>query len=143
MPKYLMQASFTRDGIKSLAQAGASKRRQAVVKFFGEAGGKLEALYFAFGDTDVFAIADFPDNVSAAALSLAANAAGAVQVKATVLISPEEMDQALCYMRKHFLPRSVTSSRERTGFSIGLKFGASTKSKKIPLRWAIKEMTAI
>jgi putative ABC transport system substrate-binding protein len=42
----------------------------------------------------VFAIADFPDNVSAAALSLAANAAGAVQVKATVLISPEEMDQA-------------------------------------------------
>jgi len=94
MPKYLMQASFTQEGIKGLTQEGGSKRRQAVEKFFGSAGGKLEALYFAFGYTDVFAIADLPDNVSAAALSLAANAAGAVQVKATVLITPEEMDQA-------------------------------------------------
>src|SRR6266545_4060143 len=94
MPKYLMQASFTQEGIKGLAQEGGSKRRQAVEEFFGSAGGKLEALYFAFGYTDVFAIADLPDNVSAAALSLAANAAGAVQVKATVLITPEEMDQA-------------------------------------------------
>jgi len=91
MPKYLMQASFTQEGIKGLTQEGGSKRRQAVEKFFGSAGGKLEALYFAFGYTDVFAIADLPDNVSAAALSLAANAAGAVQVKATVLITPEEM----------------------------------------------------
>jgi len=94
MPKYLMQASFTQDGVKGLAKEGGSKRRQAVEKFYGSAGGKLEALYFAFGETDVFVIADFPDNLSAAALSLAANAAGAVQGKATVLISPEEMDQA-------------------------------------------------
>jgi uncharacterized protein with GYD domain len=94
MPKYLMQASFTQEGVKDLAREGGSKRRQAVEKFFGSAGGKLEALYFAFGWTDVFAIADLPDNVSAAALSLAANAAGAVEVKATVLITPEEMDQA-------------------------------------------------
>ncbi len=94
MPKYLMQASFTQEGIKGLAREGGSKRRQAVEEFFGSAGGKLEALYFAFGYTDVFAIADLPDNMSAAALSLAANAAGAVQVKATVLITPEEMDQA-------------------------------------------------
>ena len=54
----------------------------------------LEALYFAFGDTDVFAIVDFPDNVSAAAISLAGNGAGQANVKATVLITPEEMDQA-------------------------------------------------
>jgi uncharacterized protein with GYD domain len=94
MPKYLMQASFTREGVKGLAQEGGTKRRQAVETFFGSAGGKLEALYFAFGWTDVFAIADLPDNVSAAALSLAANAAGAVEVKATVLITPAEMDQA-------------------------------------------------
>jgi uncharacterized protein with GYD domain len=47
----------------------------------------LEALYFAFGDTDVFAIVDFPDNVSAAAISLAGNGAGQANIKATVLIS--------------------------------------------------------
>jgi len=94
MSKFLMQVSFTRDGIKGLASEGGSKRRQTVEKLFSAVGGKLETLYFAFGDTDVYGIADFPDNVSAAALSLAANGAGAVKVKATVLITPEEMDQA-------------------------------------------------
>src|SRR4030095_6763659 len=94
MSKFLMQVSFTRDGIKGLTKEGGTKRRGAVQQFFGTVGVKLETLYFAFGDTDVFAIVDFPDNVSAAAVSLAANAAGIVYVKATVLITPEEMDQA-------------------------------------------------
>jgi uncharacterized protein with GYD domain len=77
-----------------VAKDGGSKRRQAAEQFFKAAGGKLEALYFAFGDTDVFAIVDFPDNASAAAISLAGNSAGQASVKATVLITPEEMDQA-------------------------------------------------
>jgi uncharacterized protein with GYD domain len=94
MSKFLMQGSFTRDGITGLTKEGGTKRRQAVQQFFSTVGGKLEALYFAFGDTDVYAVADFPDNVTAAAVSLAANAAGVLHVKATVLISPEEMDQA-------------------------------------------------
>lgn len=94
MSKFLMQGSFTRDGITGLTKEGGTKRRQAVQQFFGTVGGKLETLYFAFGDTDVYAVADFPDNVTAAAVSLAANAAGFLHVKATVLISPEEMDQA-------------------------------------------------
>jgi len=86
--------SFTRDGIKGLTKDGGTKRRQAAEQFFRSAGGKLEALYFAFGDTDVFAIVDFPNNVSAAATSLAGNGAGQANVKATVLITPEEMDEA-------------------------------------------------
>jgi uncharacterized protein with GYD domain len=94
MSKFLMQGSFTRDGITGLAKEGGTKRRQAVQQFFASLGGKLETLYFAFGETDVYAVADFPDNVTAAAVSLAANAAGVIHVKATVLISPEEMDQA-------------------------------------------------
>jgi uncharacterized protein with GYD domain len=94
MAKFLMQGSFTEHGVKGLAKDGGSKRRQAVEQFFASAGGKLEALYFAFGDTDVFAIVDFPDNASAVAISLAGNAAGQITVKATVLITPEEMDRA-------------------------------------------------
>lgn len=94
MSKFLMQVSFTRDGIRGFTKEGGTKRREAVRQFFGAVGGKLETLYFAFGDTDVFAVAEFPDNVSAAAVSLAANSAGVVHVKATVLITPEEMDQA-------------------------------------------------
>src|SRR6266511_3596683 len=107
MPKYLMQVSFTQEGIKGLAREGGSKRRQAVEEFFGSAGGKLEALYFAFGYTDVFAIADLPDNMSAAALSLAANAAGAVQVKAKVLITPAEVDQAALFIMVRRPPRGA------------------------------------
>jgi uncharacterized protein with GYD domain len=94
MSKFLMQVSFTREGTRGLTEEGGTKRRQKVEQFFGSVGGKLEALYFAFGETDVFAIVDFPDNVSAAAISLAANSTGAVRAKATVLITPEEMDQA-------------------------------------------------
>ena len=94
MSKFLMQVSFTREGTRGLTKEGGTKRRQLVEQFFGAVGGKLEVLYFAFGDTDVYAVADFPDNVSAAAISLAANSSGAVHAKATVLITPEEMDQA-------------------------------------------------
>ena len=57
-------------------------------------GGRLDAFYYAFGETDVFAIADVPDNVSAAALSLTVSASGAVNTKITVLLTPEEIDQA-------------------------------------------------
>ena len=44
--------------------------------------------------SSAFIIADVPDNVSIAAASLVINAAGAVTVKTTVLLTPEEMDQA-------------------------------------------------
>jgi uncharacterized protein with GYD domain len=50
--------------------------------------------YFAFGDTDAFVIAEAPDNISAAAVALAIGASGAVHAKTTVLLTPEEMDQA-------------------------------------------------
>jgi len=56
-------------------------------------GGKLEVFYYAFGDYDVFGIAEMPDNVSAAAFSLMVNASGAVNAKTTVLLTPEEVDQ--------------------------------------------------
>jgi hypothetical protein len=40
-------------------------------------GGKLETKWFCFGDYDLVAVLDMPDNVSAAAFSLAASAGGA------------------------------------------------------------------
>lgn len=94
MPKYLLQGSYTMEGIKGLLKDGGSKRRQAVEQAIKGLGGQLEAFYFAFGETDAFGIADAPDNVSAAALSLAITASGAAHVKTTVLLTPEEMDRA-------------------------------------------------
>lgn len=94
MPKYLVQASYTAVGTKGLLKEGGTARRKAVQQAVEGLGGKLEAFYYAFGDTDVFGIADMPDNVSAAAFSLLVGASGAARVKGTVLISPEEIDQA-------------------------------------------------
>lgn len=55
---------------------------------------KLECLYFSFGTDDVVLIVDAPDNVSAAAVGLTVAASGAVKGKLTVLLTPEEIDQA-------------------------------------------------
>jgi len=94
MPKYLIQASYTTEGVKGLAKDGGTKRRQAAEAVIKSAGGRLEALYFAFGEHDVYALIDAPDNASVAAASMAVNASGAVTAKTVVLLTPEEMDQA-------------------------------------------------
>ena len=57
-------------------------------------GGKVEAFYFAFGETDAVVIADMPDNASTLAAWLAVSSSGLADIKTTVLITPEEMDQA-------------------------------------------------
>lgn len=95
MPKYLIQANYVGEGLKGLLKEGGSSRRAAVEKVYGSVGGKVEAFYYAFGETDVFVIADVPDNISAAALSLAINATGAVTAKVTVLLTVEEIDAAV------------------------------------------------
>ena len=94
MPKYLVQANYVGEGLKGLLKEGGSSRRAAVEKLFGSLGGKVESFYYAFGDTDLFVIADVPDNVTAAALSLTVNAAGAATSRVTVLLTPEEIDAA-------------------------------------------------
>ena len=67
MPKYLFQASYVGEGIKGLLKEGGSKRRETVEQTVKGMGGTLEAFYYAFGEDDVIAISDFPDNINAAA----------------------------------------------------------------------------
>ena len=95
MPKYLLQGSFTVDGVKGVLKEGGSKRRAVIEQMVRDLGGTLEAFYFAFGESDVFVIIDLPDNVSSAAVSLAVGAGGGVRASTTVLLTPEEMDQAV------------------------------------------------
>jgi uncharacterized protein with GYD domain len=95
MPKYLIQASYTTEGIQGLVGDSASGRRadlQAAVK---AVGGKIEALYFAFGADDVIVVLDLPDNVTAAAIGLTIAGSGAVRVRTTPLLTVEEVDKAL------------------------------------------------
>jgi uncharacterized protein with GYD domain len=94
MPKYLFEGSYTEQGLKGVLQEGGSKRREAAEQLVKGMGGRLEAYYYAFGSNDFVIIVDLPSNVDAAALSLAVNASGAVESRAKVLITPEEVDQA-------------------------------------------------
>lgn len=72
----------------------STKRKAAVESLVASVGGSVEACYFAFGDVDLFVIMDVPDPAGAAAVSLAANASGAVAITATALLRAEDMDAA-------------------------------------------------
>ena len=94
MPRFQFEASYTLDGIKGIQSAGGSTRREAVTQLVESVGGRLESFYFAFGERDVYAIAELPDNETAAAVALTVNASGATAVKTVVLLAPEEVDAA-------------------------------------------------
>ena len=94
MSKYFFQASCVGDGLKGLLKEGGSKRRETVANLIAGMGGTLESFYYAFGEDDVVGMVDMPDNVSVAAISLMINASGAIALKMTVLLTPEEIDEA-------------------------------------------------
>jgi uncharacterized protein with GYD domain len=94
MPKYLVEANYVGDGVKGLLKEGGSSRRAAVEKLITSGGGKLESFYYAFGETDLFVIMDMPDNASMAAVALTVAASGIINLKTTVLMTPEELDNA-------------------------------------------------
>jgi uncharacterized protein with GYD domain len=94
MPKYMIQGSYVGEGLKGLLKEGGTKRRETVAQAIEGMGGKLESFYYAFGDYDVVGVVDMPDNVSSVAFSMMVNASGAINAKTTVLLTPEEVDQA-------------------------------------------------
>ena len=103
MPKYLLEASYTLDGVKGLKAEGGSARVAAVAEATEAAGGKVESMYFAFGDNDVYIIVDYPDNVTAAGVALAVTATGGAKVRTVVLLTPAEVDAAV-KMRSTYRP---------------------------------------
>jgi uncharacterized protein with GYD domain len=94
MPKFLIEASLTAQGVKGVQSEGGTARREAVTSAVESVGGQLESFHFGFGDHDVFVIADFPDNEGAAAMALAVNSSGAVTTRTVVLLTPEQVDAA-------------------------------------------------
>lgn len=94
MPKYLLAVNYTLDGIKGVKAEGGAARKAAAQAAAESAGGTIDAFYFAFGSTDVYVIADFPDNTAAAALALTVGAGGGATVQTVALLSPEEIDAA-------------------------------------------------
>jgi uncharacterized protein with GYD domain len=95
MAKYMIEASYTIDGVKGLVKEGGSGRRAAIEKAVQGLGGSVECFYFVFGEDDVVVIVDLPDNGSVAALSLGISAAGGASCSVRVLLTPEEIDGAV------------------------------------------------
>ncbi len=94
MAKYLFQITYTDTGFQEILKEGGSIRRQKIDTAVRSLNGWLEAIYFSFGEADMFVITELPDNISAAALSMIISSGGAARLKTTVLIAPEEIDKA-------------------------------------------------
>ena len=92
MGRYLFQGTYSREGAAGLLREGGAKRRAAVEGLVKSLGGRLEAFYYGFGETDLFIIVELPDHVAAASASLIVVASGAGSWRTTVLLSADEMD---------------------------------------------------
>jgi uncharacterized protein with GYD domain len=95
MSKYLIQFSYTSKGLEGLSKEGGSARRKAVQQLIESLGGKLDAYYYSFGKYDGFTIVDMPDNAAVAAAVAMVNRSGAASTQTTVLLTPEEVDDAM------------------------------------------------
>jgi uncharacterized protein with GYD domain len=95
MPYYLFQASYTSTALAALCKK--PRNREGVIRSLVQnLGGKLEGAWLAFGDYDVVAVLNMPNNVGAAAVSLAAAAGGALKsAKTTPLLKFSEGVAAL------------------------------------------------
>ena len=90
MPTYMVQASYTSTAWSRLVQR-PENRMEALRPVIEKLGGKLHAWYYCWGDYDVVVLFDVPDNVNAAAASMAVAAGGAGKdIKTTPLMSPDE-----------------------------------------------------
>src|SRR5215468_9162038 len=94
MGKYLLQLSYSLDGIRAVRTSGGSAREANARTSAESVGGRVDAFYFAFGGTDAFLILDLPDNATAAAVASTVAASGLASVSTTVLLTPAEMDTA-------------------------------------------------
>lgn len=95
MPKYMSQFSYSETSIKGMV-ANPQDRRAAAEKIFAAAGGKIECMYYCFGDYDGVVITDFPSDVAAASAILAVTSSGAFSdLKTTVLIPMEDSVAAM------------------------------------------------
>jgi uncharacterized protein with GYD domain len=111
MPKFLIEGSYTAEGLRGLAKDKASGRQAVVRDALASIGGKLDSAYFALGDSDVYVLCECPDHVSAAALSLAVSASGLVRTKTTQLLTVEEADRALSMKTGYRAPGSAKAAK--------------------------------
>jgi uncharacterized protein with GYD domain len=90
MPQYMTQFTYTPEAWAVMAQAPQEPGK--IVRSMVEVlGGSITAFYYSFGEYDGVVLYDTPDDVTAAAAAVAANAAGDLKaIKTTVLLSEDK-----------------------------------------------------
>jgi uncharacterized protein with GYD domain len=95
MATFLFQVAYTTEAWNALV-GSPQDRTKAVEGAIQKLGGKLERAWFSFGEYDVVGVMEMPDNVSAAAFSMAVAAGGACKtVKTTPLMTGQEGVEAM------------------------------------------------
>lgn len=113
MPKYLVQVSYTLEGLRGLINDTATHRAAVGKAAVESLGGKMEETYWAFGEYDLVAVADFPDNVAASAFGMQLTAAGAVRTRTTPLMTAAEVDRAIKKHVKYTPPGAGKGGRKK------------------------------
>ncbi|OGA00069.1 MAG: hypothetical protein A2Z64_11555 [Betaproteobacteria bacterium RIFCSPLOWO2_02_67_12] len=95
MPFYLVQASYGTQATAAMIK-NPQDRAAAVRPVIERMGGKLHGLWLAFGEYDAVVIAEMPDNVSAAAVSMAVGSSGGISAyRTTPLLTTAEAMEAM------------------------------------------------
>jgi uncharacterized protein with GYD domain len=95
MAKYMIAANYTLEGLQGVRDKGAKARSDVISGMVEKMGGTVESFYFAFGEDDVYVLADLPDDESAAAIAFTVSASGGATTRTTKLLTVEQVDSAL------------------------------------------------
>lgn len=95
MPHYMIQGSYTPETWARLVR-NPEDREPVVRRLLEQHGGKLEALYFTFGEDDFIVLTELPNNETAAAIAIATASSGALRnLRTTPLLTVREAMEAL------------------------------------------------
>jgi uncharacterized protein with GYD domain len=90
MPRYMIQGAYTAEAVAAFA-SNPQDRVAGVRALLERLGATLESIDFCLGDFDVVVTYTAPDDTTAAAIALAAQAPGHLKAfKTTKLLSPDE-----------------------------------------------------
>ena len=100
MASFLVQVSYTPEALSAL-MAKPQNRMAVVKRTIGNLGGTFGGAWMSFGDYDLVMLLEMPNNVSAAALAIAAAAGGSLKsIKTTPLLTIEQANSAMRKAKK-------------------------------------------
>lgn len=91
MPKFMVAANYSKEALAGILRDGGSSRTKVVQAMAESVGGRLESIYWALGDTDVYVIFDADDAITAAAIAAKVGATG-TSTRTTLLLTADDVD---------------------------------------------------